>query len=172
MSEIQVNIFQDGTVFFPSVVCEKNVSLTLRSFNGIYLFSQLPAYCLWTCLGYTILLFAQAFPECWGPDKGNNETHHDSSVPPQTPRNTCHLLYSSCQGLQALPRLPKGESERRSNLPRVAWLVSRIPGWNASSLHWPGTSFTRFIFQTLSATKSISLDFIGLIRINIRRKTG
>lgn len=52
MSEIWVNIFKDGTVFFPCCLWKKwlNLSLTLISFNGIYLFSQLSAYCLWTCL--------------------------------------------------------------------------------------------------------------------------
>lgn len=172
MSEIRVNIFQDGTVFFPSIVCEKNFSLTLRSFNGIYLFSQLPAYCLWTCLGYTILLLTlRPSLNAEGQTRVTTRHAHGSSVPPQTLRNTCHLRYSSRQSLPGVIHDYLKKSQRgRSNCPGLHGWWAGLPGWKASSLHWPGTSFTKGSSSDFECNHS--LDFIGLIRINIRWNTG
>lgn len=145
-----------------------HLSFTLRSFNGIYLFSQLPAYGLWTCLGHTTLLFAHTFPERWGPDKGDNETDHDSSAPPQT---LC---------IRAVYFTPHARPCRRyhdhlKESQRGTVTGPRLHGWWAEyqdETPAPGASFARFIFQTLSVTKSISLNFTGLLRINIRWNTG
>ena len=46
MSEIRVNIFQDGTVFFPSVVCEKNDSIFPLHSDLLMAFTCFPTACL------------------------------------------------------------------------------------------------------------------------------
>lgn len=104
------------------------------AFNSVWVTLQL-------CLDFSVFLFAHTFPGCqhWQcadniADTGNEETDPKSSTP-------SHTLCTH-QILEALLQLHKGESERWSNWPKVAGLVSAcIPWWNTELMPLPWYPF-------------------------------